>query len=120
MKRILLIEDEDSVAEYLGGFLRQAGYDTDWVSGGRAAETRAGQSQYELILLDLMLSDTTGDLLLPTLRATQPDTPILIVSGVAFDDPRLLFCLNNGAAGYIPKAARADELLTTVRSAMRE
>ena len=120
MKRILLIEDEQAVADYVGRFLRGAGYDIDRVSNGSEARTRFDQAAYDLVLLDLMLPDTNGRELLPELKAAHPGTPVMILSGVAADDERLLACLKNGAAGYVPKSSRAEELLTAVRRALRE
>ena len=117
--RILLIEDEEEVADYLGMFLREAGYFVFHAPDARTARQKA-EEPFDLILLDLVLPDATGPELLPLIRAAAPKTPVVIVSGLAFDDERLLYCLKNGAAGYVPKSSRAEDLLVAVRRALRE
>jgi DNA-binding response OmpR family regulator len=118
--RILLIEDESPVADYVGMFLRNAGYEIDRAESGELALSRVASSRYDLILLDLILPDATGRDLLPEIKKLAPETPVMIVSGLGPDDERLVFCLKNGAVGYIPKSSRAEELLTAVRRALRE
>jgi DNA-binding response OmpR family regulator len=118
--KILLIEDEDAVADYVGMFLRDAGYRVERVQTGAHARSIVATNKYDLILLDLMLPDATGAELLPDIKKLAPNTPVMIVSGLAFDDERLLFCLKNGAAGYVPKTSRAEDLLVSVRRALRD
>lgn len=118
--KILLIEDEVAVAEYLGMFLRNSGYLVDEACDARQARARVAKKRYDLVLLDLILPDGTGPEILPEIQASAPGTPVMIVTGLAHDDPRLVDCLRNGAAGYIPKSARADELLTAIRRALRD
>ena len=118
--KILAIEDEPAVANYVSMFLRDAGYQvTHAVNGRQAAEALARES-FDLILLDLILPDITGPELLPQLRQTAPATPVLILTGLAQDDHRLVACLKNGAAGSVQKSARAEHLLTAVRRALRQ
>jgi DNA-binding response OmpR family regulator len=120
VKKILIIEDEQAVADYVGMFLRDAGYAVERARDGEEARTAISGNPYDLVLLDLMLPDITGLELLPELKRHGPNTPVLIVSGLAADDERLVNCLRNGAAGSVPKASRAEELLAAVRRALRE
>ena len=118
--KLLLIEDEREVAEYVGKFLREAGFELAHASSGAEARRHAAESRFDLILLDLVLPDILGRDLLPELKTLAPSIPVIIVSGLSFDDENLLECLKNGAAGYVPKSSRAEELLTAVRRALRE
>jgi DNA-binding response OmpR family regulator len=118
--KILLIEDEQPVADYVGMFLRDAGYSVERASDAAQAQAKVASNSYDLILLDLMLPDATGPELLPKLKSVVPKTPVLVVTGVAYDDDRLVECLKNGAAGWVPKSSRADQLLTAVRRVLRE
>ena len=118
-RRILLIEDEAAVSNYLSLLLEQEGFEIKRASSlGEARASLPGD--FELILLDLMLPDGTGDEILPHIRAAAPTTPILIVTGAPPNDERLVKCLKSGAAGYIPKSGRVEELLRHIWRALRE
>jgi DNA-binding response OmpR family regulator len=119
-KKILIIEDEDAVAAYLGVFLEQAGYHVERAESLEKGREVAGGGQFDLVLLDIVFPDGSADDLLPFLRQHLVSTPVLLVSGVAQDDERLLKCLRSGAAGYISKSWRVDELLTQIRRALGE
>jgi DNA-binding response OmpR family regulator len=118
--KILMIEDEYGVAEYVGMFLRDAGYSVEWVQTGRQGRLQVSQNKYDLILLDLVLPDISGAELLPDLKDAAGETPVMVVTGLANDDERLIYCLKNGAAGFVPKSARADDLLSAVRRVLRQ
>ena len=118
-RRILLIEDETPVADYLSALLQQEGFEITRAPTLEQAKSTLSDG-FDLILLDLNLPDGTGDDLLPHLRDTAPNTPILIVTGAAANDERLVNCLKSGAAGYIRKSARIEELLRNIRRALRE
>lgn len=115
-----MIEDEDGVADYVGMFLREAGYAVERARTGGQGRVQVSQNRYDLILLDLVLPDVGGEELLPDLKTVAGATPIMVMTGLASDDERLVSCLKNGAAGYVPKSARAEELLTSVRRALRQ
>jgi len=119
-KKILMIEDEAAISSYVGLFLNQEGFEFDHAKNIAEGLTLAKQNTYDLVLLDLMLPDGTGDELLPQLRAQSPKTPVLIMTGVAADDPRLIRCMKNGAVGFVPKSSRAEDLLKGIRRALHE
>ncbi len=119
VRRILLIEDEPAVSNYLTHLLQQEGFQMTHAPTLNQARALLPGS-FDLILLDLVLPDGTGDDLLPSLRATVPDTPILIVTGALANDERLVKCLKSGAVGYIPKSGRVEDLLRSIRRALRE
>jgi DNA-binding response OmpR family regulator len=119
MKRILLVEDEAAVADYLSSLLQQEGFEIIRVPTLEQAKS-SSHNAFDLILLDLNLPDGTGDELLPHLRDSAPNTPILIVTGASQNDERLVKCLKSGAAGYVRKSARVEELILNIRRALRE
>ena len=118
-KRILLIEDEPAVANYLGTFLEEEGFEVVRAPSLLQARTHLS-SRFDLVMLDLMLPDGTGDVLLPKIRELAPGVPVLMVTGAASNDERLVTCLKIGAIGYVNKAARLDELLRHLRRALPE
>ena len=118
-RRVLLVEDEAAVADYLGAFLQQEGFEVV-----RAATLQAARSfipeQFHLFLLDLNLPDGTGDELLSFIRQNHPDIPVLMVTGAALNDDRIVKALNSGASGCINKAARIEEIMRHLRLTLGE
>ena len=58
--RILLVEDEEAIADAVVYTLNSEGFDADWVDTGEAALDRARAEAYDLMILDLMLPDLSG------------------------------------------------------------
>ena len=116
-KRILLIEDEAAVAEYLRDFLSREGFEVSLATTLLEAKKNLGAG-FDLIMLDLSLPDGSGDELISHIKSAAPDVPVLMVTGAAANDERLLKCLQAGAAGYVNKAARVDEIARHLRRAL--
>lgn len=81
---------------------------------GSAISLLAERSDIDLVLLDLKLQDAVGVDSLLTLRRESPDSTIVVLSGE--QDPAVIHrCIDNGAMGYISKAATHEELLGAIR-----
>jgi two-component system alkaline phosphatase synthesis response regulator PhoP len=117
--RILLVEDEQPIANYLALFLEQEGFQVERAANLGEADQATVRNQYDLILLDVMLPDGNADQWLPNWRKAHPDTPVLMVTGLGPGDERLRRCLHSGAAGWIPKTSRVEGLLGDIRRALR-
>ncbi|MGZ8940732.1 MAG: response regulator transcription factor [Limisphaerales bacterium] len=116
-KRILLIEDDAAVADYLTAFLDREGFEVV-IAPSLALARQLLNSEFTLILLDLTLPDGTGDQFIPEIRQQTPSIPILMVTGAAAHDERLARCLQAGAIGYVNKGARVDEIAQHLRRAL--
>ena len=116
-KRILLIEDEAAVADYLRDFLSREGFEVSHATTLLDAKKYLSGG-FDLILLDLTLPDGSGDELISQIKSAAPGVPVLMVTGAAADDERLLKCLQAGAVGYVNKAARVDEIARHLRRAL--
>ena len=78
--RLLLVEDEPSLRESVARKLHRAGYETDDCGDGETALEMLAAEQYDLVLLDLNLPRVDGMTVLRTLRKTDLETPVLILS----------------------------------------
>jgi two-component system OmpR family response regulator/two-component system response regulator QseB len=123
--RILVVEDDDGIAEGLQANLRQRGYAVDVCFSIAAAWAALGQEAFDLVLLDLGLVDGDGAELLSRLRhapATggQPDpqTPVLIMTARDQVSDRISG-LNLGADDYLTKPFDVDELEARMRALLR-
>ena len=116
-KRILVVEDDTSLARVLRDNLAFDGFDVDWVTSGNAALKRVKVAAPDLVVLDIMLPDTSGFDLCGLLRQGR-QTPIIILTarGQKADKVR---GLNLGADDYITKPFDLEEFLARVRAVLR-
>lgn len=116
--RILLVEDDQMIADAVSNGLKQACYAVDRVNNGKTAEQALVAQPYDLILLDLGLPGQDGLQVLAHLRETQNHTPVLIVT--ARDDlESRLAGLDGGADDYMIKPFDFAELLARIRAVLR-
>jgi DNA-binding response OmpR family regulator len=116
--RILLIEDDDVLAERLKTGLEQERYLVDWAADGQMGLEWACGAPYALILLDLMLPGRDGWSVCETLRGVRNNVPILMLTAhdSVEDRVRGLEC---GADDYLAKPFDYRELLARVRALLR-
>jgi DNA-binding response OmpR family regulator len=118
MRRLLVVEDDPTIAEPLARALRRDGYDVDVRADGASALARANRGDVDMVLLDLGLPDVDGMDVCRRLRAESPGLPILMLTARA-DELDTVIGLDAGADDYVTKPFRLAELLARVRAVMR-
>src|SRR5271170_4701565 len=116
--RILLIEDSPRLQRSLGDGLRRAGYAVDIVGDGKEGLAWAQASDYDLIVLDLMLPGLDGLALLRKLRQAGRETHVLVLTAKDTVEDRVRG-LQTGADDYLVKPFAFDELLARVQALLR-
>ncbi|MDP2998058.1 MAG: response regulator transcription factor [Bryobacterales bacterium] len=116
--RILVVEDEKRIADFLGRGLESAGYAVDLAGDGASAMNLVYAADYDVIVLDLMLPDTDGLTLLGKIRDRKSSPPVLILSARGGLDDRVKG-LESGADDYLVKPFAFVELLARVRALLR-
>jgi heavy metal response regulator len=116
--RILVVEDEDAIAHFLNQGLTEAGYAVDRASDGAEALHWVAIAEYDLILLDLMLSDSDGLAICADIRRRGINAPVLMLTARDTVDDRVQG-LDSGADDYLVKPFAFAELLARIRALLR-
>lgn len=117
-QKILVIEDEPTLARLLSYNLSQDGYDTKVVDHGGDGLQEALQQTYDLIILDIMLPGLNGFEVLAKLRQKGNSTPVIILTARNAED-EVVQGLKHGADDYITKPFGVAELLARVSAVLR-
>ena len=116
--RVLLVEDDQMIAQGLQTALRQEGYTLDWMRDGASAAAALRSSSFDAVLLDLGLPARDGLDVLGELRRRGDATPVLILT--ARDELKdRVAGLDAGADDYIVKPFDLDEVSARMRSVLR-
>ncbi|MCL1848641.1 MAG: response regulator transcription factor [Clostridiales bacterium] len=116
--KILIVEDEQAITNFLTAVLQGEGYSVVSASSGEEAMLMAASHMPGLILLDLGLPDMDGREVLRYIREWS-DIPVLVVSAHQEENDRIA-CLDAGANDFIPKPFGNGELLARIRSSLRQ
>ncbi|GAA2609741.1 response regulator transcription factor [Streptomyces tubercidicus] len=112
---VLLVEDDEPVAQSLRRGLQRYGFEVEWVGTGGAA--LAYEGPYDVVLLDLGLPDTDGLDVCKALR-DRGDVPIIVISARSDETDRVVG-LELGADDYVSKPFGVREVIARVRAVMR-
>jgi two-component system, OmpR family, response regulator len=116
--RILIAEDDKSVAGLMRRVLAEDGYAIDLAHSGEEARILSFVNQYDGIILDLELGDRHGFEILQELRSAGKTTPVLLYTGTG-DSAAIVRGLDAGADSYVVKPVTNGELRARVRSLLR-
>ena len=116
--RILLIDDEAAVSSLVARALSAAGYAVDCVQTGADGLKHATSADYDLVLLDLVMPDLDGRVILDRLLGARPEQAVIVLSGLT-DVTTKVECLDLGARDYLTKPFALDELRARVRVQLR-
>lgn len=118
MARILIVEDEPSIALVLDDDLRREGYETIVVADGETAARKAISERFDLILLDVMLPKKDGFDVCRDVRRAGVTTPIVLLTAKTQEAEKVLG-LELGADDYVTKPYSARELRARVKAHLR-
>lgn len=116
--RVLIAEDEVEIAKALKVILEKNNYTADVVYDGKAALDYAGQLDYDVLILDIMMPEKDGMEALCEIRKKGIFTPVLLLTAKGDISDRVAG-LNAGADDYLPKPFDVSELVARVRALTR-
>lgn len=116
--KILIIEDEYSLADAISETLKKQNFITNIITDGEEGENEALTGAYDLILLDIMLPNKNGFKILESLQREKIETPVIILTAKSeiYDK---LNGLENGADDYITKPFHMKELIARVKVVLK-
>ena len=117
MADLLLIDDDPELADLLSSYLSSEGLGLDSAVTGGAGLEKVAKRDYELVLLDVMLPDTSGLNVLTKLRALS-GVPVIMLTGRGEEIDRVVG-LEMGADDYVSKPFQLRELLARIRAVLR-
>jgi len=117
--RILVVEDERAIADFVGRGLESEGYAVTCVHDGDDGEALAMSGRFDLLILDLMLPGRTGMEILRTFRRNDSSTPVILLTAKG-EIPDRVAGLDGGATDYVTKPFAFEELAARVRTHLRQ
>ena len=117
-KKILVVEDDETTADYVAGGLEQNGFVVDRATDGRDGLFHATDGTYAAIVLDRMLPGMDGLAVLSAIRAAGIQTPVIILSALGSTDERVKG-LKAGSDDYLAKPFAFSELLARIEALQR-
>lgn len=117
MHHILLVEDDKQIIDNLTQFLKSEGFIITSVTGQRAAIEMINSNHYDLLLLDISLSDGNGFIVCKAAKEIS-DIPVIFLTASG-DEYSVVTGLDMGADDYIAKPFRPRELVSRIRSVLR-
>lgn len=116
--RILVVEDERTLASFIEQSLHAEGHAVTVVHDGESGEGAALTGDFALVLLDLMLPGKSGLDVLSAIRARLPELPVIVLTARAAVEQKVEG-LDRGANDYVTKPFSFEELLARVRAQLR-
>ncbi len=116
--KILLVEDEETLAIGLEFNLKDEGYEVDWAKDGRIALELFNSKEYDLIILDIMLPYFNGFEIAEQVRRKSPQMPILMLTARASVEDKING-LELGADDYMTKPFHLEELLLRIKGMLK-
>ena len=116
--RILVVEDEQGIADFVERALRSQGHAVEVASDGPDGERRAIAGEPDLVILDVLLPGRDGVEVLRAVRRAKPALPVILLTARGGVDDKVAG-LDAGATDYVTKPFAVDELLARVRAHLR-
>ncbi|MDQ6850514.1 MAG: response regulator transcription factor [Actinomycetota bacterium] len=118
MARVLIVDDDDTVANVVVGYLERAGHIAEHIGDGRSALKSIESDPPDLVVLDLMLPEIDGLEVCRQVRKSLPDLPIIMLTALSEAEDRIAG-LEVGADDYVTKPFSPRELVLRIDSVLR-
>jgi CheY-like chemotaxis protein len=118
--RVLLVDDEASIRDLLRDFLQKRGLTVEGSATAAEALQKLQDQSYDLVILDIALADADGLDVLVTIKQMHPKMPVMMLTGMGYDEELMQEAMMKQAACCISKTQPLHELLQEVRRLIGE
>ena len=108
--QFLIIDDDPSIARFLVTYLRQKGHTCEALTDGFQTANWLTQNDCEVVVVDLKMPKVDGISLITFIRENNPTVPIVVFTGVGYDEEQMQASLRAGANGYVSKNLPIEQL----------
>ena len=116
----LIVDDEKPIRYILAQCLKKMGYGCVDAGSGQAALEQLATQKFQLVMLDVKMPGINGFEVMKRIRASYPDTCVVMLSALGNPDVAAQAITSMGADAFISKPLRLDELRTTIRRAIHQ
>ena len=116
-EKILIVDDERSMCQFLSIMLRKEGYRVTTVSNGKKAVEEIRNTKYDVVLSDIKMSGMDGIEVLTEIKTIDSSIPVIIMTAYA-SQKTAIEAVNRGAFHYLIKHAKNDEIKMVIRNAL--
>ena len=117
--RILVVDDERSMQEFLEIFLRSEGYEVATAGDVASARAHVEGNDFDVVITDVQMPDGSGIDLLHSVHDTSPDTVVIVITAFASTETAIA-AMKQGAYDYITKPFKVDEMRIVVEKALEK
>ncbi|MGZ7041107.1 MAG: sigma-54-dependent transcriptional regulator [Thermoanaerobaculia bacterium] len=117
--RVLIVDDEEVLRDVLDAVLRREGFDVLMAASGEQCLSILDTEEVDLVILDMMLPGISGIDTLRSLRISNPNLPVIVITAFSSIDGAIE-AMKHGAFHYIPKPFKNDEVILTVNKALEQ
>ena len=119
MGKVLVVDDERGMREFLTIMLQKEGYDVTSAGSGKEALEYIAQRAYDIVITDVRMPNITGVDVLKTVKECSPETVVIIVTAYASTETAVE-AMKQGAYDYITKPFKVEEIKLIIRNALEK
>jgi DNA-binding response OmpR family regulator len=108
--QFLIIDDDPGIAQFLATYLRQKGHTCEFLTEGFQTATWLAHHDCDVVIVDLKMPKVDGITLISFIREINPSLPIIVFTGMGYDEQQMHAALRAGANGYVSKNLPIEQL----------
>jgi DNA-binding NtrC family response regulator len=112
--QFLIIDDDPGIAKFLVAYLRQRGHTCDSLTEGFQTAAWLAHHECDVVIVDLKMPKVDGISLISFIREVNPRIPIVVFTGVGYDEEQMHAALRAGANGYMSKNLPIEQLYSVL------
>jgi DNA-binding NtrC family response regulator len=119
-QHVLVVDDEPHICNYVSAYLKKNGFEVTTAETAADTVRLTDEIPFHVMVLDIALADEDGLELLGTIKAAHPNLPVIMMTGMGFDEELVNEALRKQASGYISKTLPLNQLLMEIRRALKQ